>query len=163
MTYRDDLDALAARHAALETEVARKRRELDEVASMLVEAHRIDKAEAHFARPPAARRRHGRYLVLGALVAMGIGSGAAMSAVAGTTAEASTPRAGAADKMIAVHAWTAAQRAERRKAAYDALQEIGLTAKADAAAKKRAKRAGVPFDQYLFREELASLTGEHKR
>ena len=38
MSYRDNLDALAARHAALETEVAHKTRELDAAARMLEEA-----------------------------------------------------------------------------------------------------------------------------
>ena len=38
MSYRDNLDALAARHAALETEVARKTRELDQAARLLDEA-----------------------------------------------------------------------------------------------------------------------------
>lgn len=38
MTYRADLDALAARHAALETEVAQKTRELDQAARLLDEA-----------------------------------------------------------------------------------------------------------------------------
>ena len=38
MSYRDNLDALAARHAALETEVAQKTRELDQAARLLDEA-----------------------------------------------------------------------------------------------------------------------------
>ena len=38
MTYRDDLDALAARHDALDVEVAEKARERDRVASMLADA-----------------------------------------------------------------------------------------------------------------------------
>jgi len=38
MSYRDNLDALAARHAALETEVAHKTRELDLAARLLDEA-----------------------------------------------------------------------------------------------------------------------------
>src|SRR5688572_28239237 len=38
MSYRNDLDALAARHAALETEVAAKTRELDAAARLLDEA-----------------------------------------------------------------------------------------------------------------------------
>lgn len=38
MSYRDNLDALAARHAALETEVAQKTRELDAAARILEEA-----------------------------------------------------------------------------------------------------------------------------
>ena len=38
MSYRDNLDALAARHAALESEVAHKTRELDQAARLLDEA-----------------------------------------------------------------------------------------------------------------------------
>ncbi len=38
MTYRDDLDALAARHDALDVEVAEKTRERDRVASLLADA-----------------------------------------------------------------------------------------------------------------------------
>ena len=38
MSYRDDVDALAARHAALETEVAHKTRELDQAARLLDDA-----------------------------------------------------------------------------------------------------------------------------
>jgi hypothetical protein len=38
MSYRDNIDALAARHAALETEVAHKTRELDTAARILDEA-----------------------------------------------------------------------------------------------------------------------------
>lgn len=38
MSYRDDLEALSARHAALESEVAEKRRELEQAARMLEEA-----------------------------------------------------------------------------------------------------------------------------
>jgi hypothetical protein len=38
MTYRSDLDALAARHAALEAEVAQKTRELDTAGRLLDEA-----------------------------------------------------------------------------------------------------------------------------
>jgi hypothetical protein len=40
MAYRDDLAALAARHAALTSEVARATRELDETTQMLAEAQR---------------------------------------------------------------------------------------------------------------------------
>ena len=38
MSYRNDLDALAARHAALETELAEKTKELDAAARLLAEA-----------------------------------------------------------------------------------------------------------------------------
>jgi hypothetical protein len=38
MSYRDDLDALSARHAALESEFAQKRQELEQAARMLEEA-----------------------------------------------------------------------------------------------------------------------------
>ncbi|HWU88926.1 MAG TPA: hypothetical protein VN253_16785, partial [Kofleriaceae bacterium] len=160
-----DLDALAARHAALEAEVARKQRELDEVTALLAEARRVDQAEAHFARAPALRRRQWRHLIAGALVA-GLASGAALGAMSGPLAEASTPGRAAAARdaasFIAVHTWTAAQRADRRKAVQEALQQL-RSAKDDAAARKRAKTAGRPFDPYLYREELASLAREHER
>ena len=35
MSYRDDLDALSARHTALDSEVAEKAKERDQVASLL--------------------------------------------------------------------------------------------------------------------------------
>ena len=38
MSYRDDLDALSARHAALDTQVAEKAKERDEVATLLEDA-----------------------------------------------------------------------------------------------------------------------------
>jgi hypothetical protein len=164
MTYRDDLDALAARHAALEAEVARKQRELAEVASLLAEAKRVDQAEAHFARAPVLRRRQRRHLIVGALAAV-LASGGALGYAASLEPEPAVdgpclPHSAAAARA---RAQQAAERADRRLAAYEALQQIGLTAKKDAVAKQRAEQAGVPFDQYLYREELASLAREHER
>lgn len=167
MTYRDDLDALAARHAALESEVARKQRELAEVTSLLAEAKQVDQAEAHFSRAPVLRRRQRRHLLVGALAAV-LASGAALGYASSLKAEDPHADARAAliferAEAVAARAQQAAERADRRLAAYEALKEIGLTAKADAMAKKRARRTGVPFEQYVYRAEYASLAREQQR
>jgi hypothetical protein len=162
MTYRDDLDALAARHAALESEVARKQRELAEVTSLLAEATQVDQAEAHISRAPVLQRRQRRHLMVGALAAV-LASGGALGYASSLERAASEAAARAAVAAATARAQQAAVRADRRLAAYEALKQIGLTATEDAVAQKRARRAGVPFEQYVYRAEYASLAREQKR
>ena len=165
MTYRDDLDALSARHSALQSEVARKQRELAEVTTLLAEAQQVDQAEAHFSTAPVLRRRQRRHLFAGALIAL-LASGAVLGSMASSSPEpGADTQAAIADNVssAAARTWKAAELADRRKAAYEALKQIGLTAKEDVVARRRAKKAGVPFDQYLYREELASLSRKHQR
>lgn len=166
MTYRDDFDALSARHAVLQSEVARKQRELAEVTTLLAEAQQVDQAEAHFSTAPVLRRRQRRHLFAGALIAL-LASVAVLGSMSASSAEPAedTRAASIADNVssAAARTWKAAELADRRKAAYEALQQIGLTAKEDVVARRRAKKAGVPFDQYLYREELASLSRKHQR
>lgn len=78
MSYRDDLDALAARHAALEIEIAQKERELAAVAALLADARRVDRAATHFETAPLRRRRSERRILAAAL-----GVGLACSAAVG--------------------------------------------------------------------------------
>lgn len=60
--YRNDVEALAARHAALAAEVAEKTRARDEAARMLAEARARQHAEARAAE--ASRPRHQRGVVI---------------------------------------------------------------------------------------------------
>jgi hypothetical protein len=59
MTYRDDLAALSARHAALSTELTAKRREVDDAARVLAQARTRAKLDVlngiHIASPCPAR------------------------------------------------------------------------------------------------------------
>lgn len=162
MTYRADLDALVARHAALELEVSQKQRELAQTAALLAEARQVDQAACHFDRAPSIQRRQQRHLIVGAL-AVALGGGAVLGYATESSAEpAMRPEARAAELTQRVSA--AVQRADRRLAEYDALREMGLVAKAEVLAQRRAKRAGVPIANgaYLVREEL-SLAAEHQR
>ncbi len=68
MAYRSDLEALEARHAALEAEVAERVRARDEAARMLGEARAKQREEAlaadWAAGGPAQRRRRGMVIAL---------------------------------------------------------------------------------------------------
>ena len=55
--YRNDVDALAARHAALEAEVADRTRERDEAARLLDEARGRVRAELYDREAPIRRQR----------------------------------------------------------------------------------------------------------
>lgn len=55
MAYRNDLEALAARHAALDAEIAERTRERDEAARLLAEARDVTTAPPP--RPPARREQ----------------------------------------------------------------------------------------------------------
>ena len=80
MAYRNDVDALAARHAALEAEVAKLARERDDAAQLLAEARAAEEAEhkrqVRAARAPA---RHTLAWVLAGLATMTIGVLAGLS------------------------------------------------------------------------------------
>ena len=70
MAYRNDVDALAARLAAIDGEVADRTRARDEIALMLEEARALERAEAVLADRAAggpARRRRRALLVATAL------------------------------------------------------------------------------------------------
>ena len=79
MAYRDDLDALEARHAALTAEVNERTRERDDVAQLLasaraVEAERRRLADLVASAPARARRRQafvGVAVAVAATVALG--------------------------------------------------------------------------------------------
>src|SRR5688572_4631261 len=79
MVYRDDVEALEARHAALEAEVAERARARDEAARLLAEARAHREAErqlADLASGGPTRRRRRRILiaaVVGALALVGVG------------------------------------------------------------------------------------------
>jgi hypothetical protein len=68
MTYRDNADAIAARHATLTAELAQKQRELDEVTAMLADVRRADQAESYFERAPDLRRRQKHHLAAAGLI-----------------------------------------------------------------------------------------------
>jgi len=79
MAYRRDLDALEARHAALDAEVAAKRRERDQVGEMLHDAHEKERAaivQADIdAGGPEWRRRRVIHIVIGVLAVVVLGLG----------------------------------------------------------------------------------------
>jgi hypothetical protein len=66
MAYRNDLEALQARHVVLEAEVAERTRARDEVAGLLADARAIEEAARaqadHLAGGPARRRRRRTWL-----------------------------------------------------------------------------------------------------
>ncbi len=72
MAYRDDVEALQARHAALEAEVVERERTRDEVARMLVEVRAREETERRLADlaagGPAHRRR--RRILIAAVVSV---------------------------------------------------------------------------------------------
>jgi hypothetical protein len=78
MAYRNDLEALLARHVALEAEVAERIRARDEVARLLAEARALEEAERQLADlaagGPARRRRH-RTLMVTAMTALTLVAG----------------------------------------------------------------------------------------
>ena len=75
MAYRSDLDALQARHVALEAEVADKTRARDEVARLLADARALEAAARELAEGPARRRRRGR-LIAAAVTVLALVAGA---------------------------------------------------------------------------------------
>jgi hypothetical protein len=87
MAYRSDVEALQARHTALDAEIIEKSRARDDVARMLAEARAREASDAYVADlaagGPARRRRHRIRIALAALVSMlaivGIGVGYRMS------------------------------------------------------------------------------------
>lgn len=121
MSYRDDLDALAARHAALEVEIAAKERELAAVASMLAEARRLDRAAEHFAHAPVKRRRSERR-ILAAAFGVGLACCAAVG-YASTTECAERPEISISELTGRISAVIAG--IDRDRAAFDALKVIG--------------------------------------
>ena len=151
MTYRDDLDALTARHAALQVDVAKKQRELAEVGALLAEARRVDQAETHFARQPALRRRQRRHLIAGALIAL-VAGGAALGA---TSAQSD---AGVCHMSLHTNEWTAAvtrariaaAEAERRIAVREALDRILASSREAAAARRAARARTAEIERYVY-------------
>ena len=127
MTYRDDLDALTARHTSLQLELGQKQRELAEVAGMLVEARRLEQAESHFDRLPALHRRERRHALAGALavtLCLGAGLGYATTAAADSRVDADPMLQRMVAKVEAVR--VKHERAQRLKAEIEALQVLGL-------------------------------------
>jgi len=127
MTYRDDLDALTARHASLEAELERKQRELAEITEMLAEAGRVRQAESYFERAPDLRRRQRRHLVVGALVVM-LGSGAALGAAASAAKQSHRAEAAQMETRLVRIRSTLAARADARRlqAELEALRALDL-------------------------------------
>jgi hypothetical protein len=80
MAYRDDVTALAARHAALADEVARKTRELEQSRQLLEQARERQEATSVLAdcAPRSARDGRSRWIAAGAaaLIAGGLGAAA---------------------------------------------------------------------------------------
>jgi hypothetical protein len=74
MAYRNDLEALQARHNTLEAEVATLTRKRDEVAQLLTEARAREQAEREqadrLAGGPARRRRYRRILSITSVAAL---------------------------------------------------------------------------------------------
>jgi hypothetical protein len=127
MTYRDDLDALAARQATLQAELGRKQRELAEVSGMLAEAREAQRPERYF-HAPDLRRRPRRHLIAAAMVVT-LGSGAAAGAVAATdpgwppTGSAEVPRG----HLVRIRTNQASlAQAQRAQAELEALRALGL-------------------------------------
>jgi len=75
MVYRNDVEALEARHAALAAEVADKTRDRDEIAGMLAAARARDERERELLERPARRRRHRRAAVIAALAGLAVIAG----------------------------------------------------------------------------------------
>ena len=75
MAYRNDIDALEARHRVLEAEVVERVRARDEVAHMLLEARDRDAAERHFSDLAAGgpRRRRRRLVLIVAIMLVVVG------------------------------------------------------------------------------------------
>ncbi len=127
MTYRDDLEALAARQASLQADVDRKQRELADVRGMLAEARRVEQAESELDRAPDLRRHARRQLAIGALLVT-LGTGAGVGAAA-TTDASSSETASAEVRGMLVRVRTtrhSLQQAERRRAEFEALRALGL-------------------------------------
>jgi hypothetical protein len=126
MTYRDDLDALAARHATLQAELGRKQRELTEVSGMLAEAREARRAESYF-HAPDLRRRQRRHLMAAAMVVT-LGCGAAVGAAAAT--EPGWPHTGTAQPrghLVRIRTNQASQeQAHRMQAEVEAMRALGL-------------------------------------
>lgn len=83
MSYRDDLDALTSRQAALQAELGRKQRELAQLTGLIAEARQVEQAESYFDRAPDLRRRRRFHVIAGALVVLlvsGVALGAASAA-----------------------------------------------------------------------------------
>jgi hypothetical protein len=79
MAYRSDLEALLARHVALEAEVAERTRARDEVARLLADARALAEAErqqADRAVGGPARRRRRRTLIAATVTAFALVAGA---------------------------------------------------------------------------------------
>lgn len=71
MAYRNDVDALEARHRALEAELADRVRERDDVARMLADARaRVADEQARAAVVPAPARSHPGAMLAGAVLAL---------------------------------------------------------------------------------------------
>lgn len=78
MAYRNDLEALEARHAALEAEIAERTRERDDAARLLAEARERERAmQTEIVIDPARRRRQGIAISAGVLASIGIAIGIA--------------------------------------------------------------------------------------
>jgi hypothetical protein len=75
MVYRNDIDALEARHAALAAEVAERTRDRDELARMLAAARAQDDYARELAERPARRRRRQRIVMIAMLAGLGMFGG----------------------------------------------------------------------------------------
>lgn len=131
MTYRSDLDALAARHATLEAELGRRRRELAEVTGMLAEARQMEQAEQAFAGGmPDLRRRPQRHLFAIAL-AVTLGTGASVGVAAADEVGSRREVVGAAKEgagRVRMPRVMTAEDMLRMEAELEALRAIGLVA-----------------------------------
>ncbi len=153
MSYRDDVDALAARHATLTTELAHKQRELDEVAAMLADVRRADQAASYFERVPDLRRRQLHNLAATALI-LALVSGGALAASVSAAKQSHQAQAELLEsRLVRIRSTQAARLdAQRLRAEVEAL----LAAGAPPAAAPRKGRGEPPASP-------ASAAAEHER
>jgi hypothetical protein len=151
MTYRDNADALAARHATLTAELAHKQRELDEVTAMLADARRADQAATYFERAPDLRRRQKHHLAAAGLIVALLCGGGLGAAVSSAKHSHRVQAAELETRLVQIRSTQAAREATQRlRAEIEALRALG----GPLAEARLGKVARAP---------RPSLAGEHER
>jgi hypothetical protein len=148
MSYRANLDALAARHAALARDLTAKQRELRELTALIAEARQLDEAEAWLCAPPASRRRRARRTAATAIALVLVVTG-------GLWAVGGSPQPATARDACAARAAEAIGRAELAAARHEALRAAGALPATARATERRAHDQHLTLPQYLLRQELA--------
>ena len=143
MAYRSDLEALLARHVALEAEVRERIRARDEVARLLAEARALEEAERQLADRAAGGPARRRTLIAAAMTALTLVAGSVGYRLAHPkrdhVAEAITQMSLFTDEMCACSNAACAQQVSdaMTKWGIEMARESQLPPKLDEAATKR--------------------------